>query len=132
MGVFERTGEIGVLFGWLVCQGPLALIRREAAISLREEFPSAVPLITLAGVLVLRLLVIRGPLRRASRIPPRTAVLVPVMIHLIRSLVRKPGRRTAGRPGAGGRAGPYEAASRARGTGRRGRRYKLVTCALLS
>jgi len=30
MGVSERTGEIGVLFGWLVCQGLLAFIRREA------------------------------------------------------------------------------------------------------
>ena len=73
-GVFERTCEIGILLGWLVYQGLPALVRHEAAISLPEESAPAVPLITLAGVLVLRLLVVRGPLRRASRIQPGPAL----------------------------------------------------------
>jgi hypothetical protein len=46
---------------------------------LRARAPSCcrcgvIPLITLAGVLVLTLLVIRGPLRRATRIQPGTAL----------------------------------------------------------
>jgi ABC-type antimicrobial peptide transport system permease subunit len=65
----------GILFGWLIYQGPLALVRHEADLSLPREFPPAIPLVTLAGVLVLTLIVIRGPLRRATRIPPGTAAL---------------------------------------------------------
>jgi putative ABC transport system permease protein len=64
----------GTLLGWLVYQGLLALIRHSAAISLPEQFPPSVPLITLAGVLVLTLIVIRGPLHRATRIQPGTAL----------------------------------------------------------
>ena len=73
-GVFERTCEMGILLGWLVYQGLSALVRHEAAISLPEESAPAVPLITLAGVLVLRLLVVRGPLRRATRTQPGPAL----------------------------------------------------------
>jgi hypothetical protein len=39
-----------------------------------QEVLPVVPLITLAGVLVLTLLVIRGPLRRATRVQPGTAL----------------------------------------------------------
>jgi hypothetical protein len=39
-----------------------------------QEFLPVVPLITLAAVLVLTLLVIRGPLRRATRVQPGTAL----------------------------------------------------------
>jgi putative ABC transport system permease protein len=64
----------GVLLGWLIYEGLLALLLHNAAVSLPQEFPPAIPLITLAGVLVLTLLVIRGPLRRATRIRPGTAL----------------------------------------------------------
>jgi ABC-type lipoprotein release transport system permease subunit len=42
--------------------------------SLPDDFPVAIPLGTLIGLLVLTLLVIRLPLRRASRIQPRLAL----------------------------------------------------------
>jgi len=64
----------GILLGWLIYQGLLALVSREADLSLPQDFPAAIPLITLAGVLVLTLLVIRGPLHRATRIQPGTAL----------------------------------------------------------
>ena len=64
----------GVLAGWLLYEGLLTLLLHNADISLPQEFPLAIPLITLAGVLVLTLLVIRGPLRRATRIQPGTAL----------------------------------------------------------
>ena len=64
----------GVLLGWLIYQGLLALLLHDAALSLPQEFPPIIPLITLAGVLALTLLVIRGPLRRATRIHPGTAL----------------------------------------------------------
>jgi len=64
----------GVLLGWLIYQGLLALIRHSATVSLPQEFLPVIPLITLAGVLMFTLLVIRGPLRRSIRIQPRTAL----------------------------------------------------------
>ena len=51
-----------------------SVVRRSAEISLPQEFPPVIPLITLAGVVALTLLVIRGPLRRATRIHPGTAL----------------------------------------------------------
>jgi hypothetical protein len=42
-------------------------------VSLPQEFPPVIPLITLAGVLVLTRIVIRGPLRGVTRIRPGTA-----------------------------------------------------------
>jgi putative ABC transport system permease protein len=64
----------GVLLGWLIYEGLLTLLLHNAAVSLPQDFPPAIPLGTLAGVLVLTLLVIRGPLRRATRIQPGTAL----------------------------------------------------------
>jgi putative ABC transport system permease protein len=64
----------GVLVGWLLYEGLLALLRHDADVSLPQEFPPVIPLITFAGVLVLTLIVIRGPLRRATRIQPGTAL----------------------------------------------------------
>ena len=64
----------GILIGWLIYQGLLALVARYVDLSLPQEFLPVIPLITLAGVLVLTLLVIRGPLRRATRIQPGTAL----------------------------------------------------------
>jgi hypothetical protein len=45
-----------------------------AAISLPQDFPAVIPLGTLARILVLTLLVIRGPLRPAIRIQPGAAL----------------------------------------------------------
>jgi putative ABC transport system permease protein len=64
----------GVLLGWLIYEALLALLLHNAALSLPQEFPPVIPLITLAGVLVLTLIVIRAPLRRATRIQPGTAL----------------------------------------------------------
>jgi putative ABC transport system permease protein len=64
----------GVLLGWLMYQGLLALFLHYVDVTLPEDFPPAIPLITLAGVVVLTLIVIRGPLRRATRIQPGTAL----------------------------------------------------------
>ena len=64
----------GVLLGWLLYQGLLALFLHNADVTLPEDFPPAIPLITLAGLVVLTLIVIRGPLRRATRIQPGTAL----------------------------------------------------------
>jgi putative ABC transport system permease protein len=64
----------GVLIGWLIYQGLLALVARYVDLTLPQAFSPVIPLITLAGVLVLTLLVIRGPLRRATRIQPGTAL----------------------------------------------------------
>jgi putative ABC transport system permease protein len=64
----------GVLLGWLIYEGLLALVIHNVAVTLPQDFPPAIPLITLAGVLVLTLLVIRGPLRRATRIQPGAAL----------------------------------------------------------
>jgi putative ABC transport system permease protein len=64
----------GVLLGWLMYQGLLALFLHNVDVTLPEDFQPVIPLITLAGVLVLTLLVIRGPLRRATRIQPGTAL----------------------------------------------------------
>ncbi len=64
----------GVLLGWLIYEGLLALLFHNVEVSLPQEFPPAIPLITLAGVLVLTLAVIRGPLRRATRIRPGAAL----------------------------------------------------------
>jgi hypothetical protein len=63
-----------VLLGWLIYQGLLTLLLHDAALSRPPEFPPVIPLITLAGVLALTLLVSRGPLGRATRIQPGTAL----------------------------------------------------------
>jgi putative ABC transport system permease protein len=73
--VLAVTGwAFGVLVGWLIYEGLLALLLHNSAVSLPQEFPPAIPLIALAGLLVLTLLVIRGPLRRATRIQPGIAL----------------------------------------------------------
>ncbi len=65
---------IGIGVGWLLYEGLLALLLRNADVSLPREFPPFIPLITFAGVLALTLMVIRGPLRRAARVKPGTAL----------------------------------------------------------
>ena len=64
----------GVGVGWLIYRGLLALLLHNAGVSLPLEFPPVVPLSVLAGILVLTLLVIRPPLRRATRIRPGAAL----------------------------------------------------------
>jgi putative ABC transport system permease protein len=65
---------VAVPLGWLMFQGLRALILRSSDLSLPLEFPPAIPLGTLAGLVVLTLLVIRAPLRRATRIQPGAAL----------------------------------------------------------
>ncbi len=65
---------VAVPLGWLIYQGLSALIRHDSDISVPQEFPAVIPLGTLAGLLVLTLIVIRGPLRRAARIRPGMAL----------------------------------------------------------
>jgi putative ABC transport system permease protein len=65
---------VGILLGWLIYEGLLILVRHDADLALPQDFGPAIPLITLAGVLALTLIVIRGPLRRAKRIQPGTAL----------------------------------------------------------
>jgi putative ABC transport system permease protein len=64
----------GVLVGWLIYEGLVALLLHHVDLSLPQEFSPVTALGTLAGVLILVLLVIRGPLRRAARIQPGTAL----------------------------------------------------------
>jgi putative ABC transport system permease protein len=56
----------GVLLGWLIYQGLLTLLLHDAALTVPQEFPPVIPLIALLSVLALTLIVIRGPLRRAT------------------------------------------------------------------
>jgi putative ABC transport system permease protein len=64
----------GIGVGWLLYEGLLMLLLHNADLSLPQEFSPVILLITAAGVLVLTLIVIRGPLRRAVRIRPGTAL----------------------------------------------------------
>jgi putative ABC transport system permease protein len=64
----------GIAVGWLIYQGLIALVHHYLSFTLPQEFLPVIPLITLAGVVVLTLIVIRGPLRRATRIRPGTAL----------------------------------------------------------
>lgn len=65
---------VGIGIGWLIYQGLIALVRRYVSLTLPQEFLPAIPLVTLVGVVLLTLLVIRGPLRRAARIQPGLAL----------------------------------------------------------
>ncbi|HEY7261813.1 MAG TPA: FtsX-like permease family protein [Trebonia sp.] len=65
---------VAIPLGWLIYEALLALVQHQLQFALPQEFPPAVPLATLAGVVVLTLLVIRGPLRRATRIQPGLAL----------------------------------------------------------
>jgi putative ABC transport system permease protein len=65
---------VGIGVGWLIYEGLMALVLHEADFTLPQRFLPVIPLITLPGVVVLTLLVIRGPLRRAARIQPSAAL----------------------------------------------------------
>jgi len=65
---------VGIGVGWLIYEGLIALVRHYVKLTLPQEFLPQVPLVTLIGVVVLTLLVIRGPLRRAARIQPGLAL----------------------------------------------------------
>ena len=65
---------IGVPLGWMIYQGLLALVLRESNETLPAEFQPIVPLGTLVGILALTLIVIRWPLRRATKIQPGAAL----------------------------------------------------------
>ncbi|HEX6525255.1 MAG TPA: FtsX-like permease family protein [Streptosporangiaceae bacterium] len=63
-----------VPLGWLIYEGLSALIQHNSDITLPGEFPAVIPLGTLGVLVVLTLVVIRGPLRRATRVQPGTAL----------------------------------------------------------
>jgi putative ABC transport system permease protein len=65
---------LAVPLGWLMYEGLRVLVLHSSDINVPDEFPAVIPLGTLAGLLVLTLLVIRLPLRRASRIQPGLAL----------------------------------------------------------
>ena len=65
---------LAVPLGWLMYEGLRALVLHSSDVNLPDEFPAVIPLGTLAGLLVLTLLVIRLPLRRASRVQPGLAL----------------------------------------------------------
>jgi putative ABC transport system permease protein len=65
---------LGILLGWLIYEGLLILVRHDADLSLPQEYEPTILLITLSGVLLLTLIVIRWPLHRATRIQPGTAL----------------------------------------------------------
>lgn len=65
---------VGIGVGWLIYQGLLVFVRRFVHLTLPQEFLPVILLVTLVGVVVLTLLVIRGPLRRAARIQPGLAL----------------------------------------------------------
>jgi putative ABC transport system permease protein len=65
---------LGAGVGWLIYQGLLALLLHNAGVSLPQEFPPVILLSTFVAVVVLTLLVIRPPLRRATRIQPGSAL----------------------------------------------------------
>jgi putative ABC transport system permease protein len=65
---------VGIGVGWLIYEGLIALVVHVASISLPQRFPATIPLVTLPAVVLLTLLVIRGPLRRAARIQPGAAL----------------------------------------------------------
>jgi putative ABC transport system permease protein len=65
---------VGIAAGWLIYQGLIGLVHHYLNYTLPQEFLPVIPLITLVGVVGLTLLVIRGPLRRASRIQPGLAL----------------------------------------------------------
>jgi putative ABC transport system permease protein len=65
---------LGIGVGWLIYQGLIALVHHYLNYTLPQEFLPVIPLVTLVGVVALTLLVIRGPLRRASRIQPGLAL----------------------------------------------------------
>jgi putative ABC transport system permease protein len=65
---------VGIAVGWLIYEGLIGLVHHYLNYALPQEFRPVIPLVTLAGVIVLTLLVIRGPLRRATRIQPSSAL----------------------------------------------------------
>ncbi len=65
---------VGIGVGWLIYQGLVALVRHYVHLTVPQGFLPVIPLVTLACVVVLTLLVIRGPLRRAARIQPGSAL----------------------------------------------------------
>jgi putative ABC transport system permease protein len=65
---------VGIAVGWLIYQGLIGLVHHYLSQTLPQEFLPVIPLVALVGVVLLTLLVIRGPLRRATRIQPGLAL----------------------------------------------------------
>jgi putative ABC transport system permease protein len=65
---------VAIPVGWLISRGLLAFIRHEFGVDITPVFPAISVPIALVAVIAVTLLVIRPPLRRASRIQPGTAL----------------------------------------------------------
>ncbi len=64
----------GIPLGWLLSRALLSFIRHDFSVGLPAAFPAISPPIALVAVVTLTLVVIRGPLRRATRIRPGGAL----------------------------------------------------------
>lgn len=64
----------GIPLGWLLSRVELVLIQHDFGVTLPPDFPPVFLPIALVAVIALTLIVIRAPLRRATRIRPGTAL----------------------------------------------------------
>jgi putative ABC transport system permease protein len=64
----------GIPLGWLLSRGMLVFIQHDFGVALPPEFPPEFLPIALIAVIVLTLIVMRPPLRRATRVQPGTAL----------------------------------------------------------
>jgi hypothetical protein len=58
----------GVSVGWLIYEGLLAFVKHDFGVQARVVYPAIAPPVALVAVIAVTLLVIRPPLRRATRI----------------------------------------------------------------
>lgn len=65
---------VAIPVGWLTSRGLLAFIRHEMGIDITPVFPAISVPVALVAVVIVTLVVIRPPLRRASRIQPGNAL----------------------------------------------------------
>jgi predicted lysophospholipase L1 biosynthesis ABC-type transport system permease subunit len=59
---------LGVPVGWLIYEGLLAFVKHDFGVQARVVYPAIAPPVALVAVIAVTLLVIRPPLRRATRI----------------------------------------------------------------
>jgi putative ABC transport system permease protein len=65
---------LGIPLGWLLSRALLSFIRHDISVSLPAAFPAVSLPVALVAVVAVTLIVIRPPLRRATRIQPGTAL----------------------------------------------------------
>jgi ABC-type antimicrobial peptide transport system permease subunit len=64
----------GTLFGWLLLLALLAFIRRDFGFGVAAVFPIVSVPVALVAIIGVTLVVIRAPLRRATRVQPGNAL----------------------------------------------------------